>query len=75
MSTAGKARALGHYTAEAQAAERHLAGESYQQITRVHRYETATCSACQGSGEDAHQVLRCCRFCGGTGETEVEVLA
>ena len=76
MSTAGKARALGHYTAEAQAAERHLAGESYQQITRrVHRYETVICTACQGTREDRFGVTLVCRFCGGTGETEVEVLA
>ena len=71
-----KARVLAHYTVEAQAAERHLAGESYEQITRrVHRYEAVICTACQGSGEDAYQVLRCCRFCGGAGEVEVEVLA
>ena len=76
MSTAGKARALAHYTAQARAAERHLAGESYRQITRrVHRYETVICTACQGTREDRFGVMLVCRFCGGTGETEVEVLA
>ena len=71
-----KARVLAHYAAQARAAERHLAGESYEQITRrVHRYEAVICTACQGTREDRFGVTLVCRFCGGSGETEQELLS
>ena len=48
---------------------------SISRTRRVHRYETVICTACQGTREDRFGVMLVCRFCGGTGETEVEVLA
>ena len=55
-----KGYALAHYSGEA---------------ARIHRYETVICGACNGSGEDAYSHTRCCRFCGGSGETEQELLS